>query len=98
MVEKSESESETMQTDEEVEDQRTKVNEGASTSEETSVKAKKKKRGIIYLSTIPKHMNVTILREMLSQYATVGRIFLQPEKLPSGLTSCQSICLPRLCK
>lgn len=42
---------------------------------------KKKKRGIIYLSSIPKYMNVTILREMLSQYAKIGRIFLQPGKL-----------------
>lgn len=44
---------------------------------------KKKKRGIIYISSIPKYMNVTILREMLSQYAKIGRIFLQPGKLSS---------------
>lgn len=43
--------------------------------------SKKKKRGILYLSSIPKYMNVTILREMLSQYAKIGRIFLQPGKL-----------------
>lgn len=42
---------------------------------------KKKKRGIIYLSSIPKYMNVTILREMLGSYAKIGRIFLQPGKL-----------------
>lgn len=42
---------------------------------------KKKKRGIIYISSIPKFMNVTILREMLSEYAKIGRIFLQPGKL-----------------
>lgn len=42
---------------------------------------KKKKRGIIYISSIPKYMNVTILREMLSEYAKIGRIFLQPGKL-----------------
>lgn len=47
--------------------------------------AKKKKRGIIYISSIPKYMNVTILREMLSQYAKIGRIFLQPGKLSSKL-------------
>lgn len=41
----------------------------------------KKKRGILYFSSIPKYMNVTILREMLSQYAKIGRIFLQPGKL-----------------
>lgn len=46
--------------------------------------AKKKKRGIIYVTSIPKHMNVTIMREMLSQYAKLGRVFLQPGKLPSN--------------
>lgn len=40
--------------------------------------AKKKKRGIIYLSTIPKHMTVSIARDMFSQYADVGRMFFQP--------------------
>lgn len=39
---------------------------------------KKKKRGIIYLSTIPKHMTVSIARDMFSQYADVGRMFFQP--------------------
>lgn len=43
---------------------------------------KKKKRGIIYISSIPKHMTVMILREMLSQYAKIDRVFLQPGKLP----------------
>lgn len=43
---------------------------------------KKKKRGIIYISSIPKHMNVMILREMLSQYAKIDRVFLQPGKVP----------------
>lgn len=46
----------------------------------SSKPVKKKKRGIIYVSTIPKHMTVAILREMLGQYAKVGRIFLQPGK------------------
>lgn len=52
---------------------------GSGVTEEKS--AKKKKRGIIYISTIPKYMNVTILREMLGQYAKIGRVFLQPGKL-----------------
>lgn len=42
---------------------------------------KQRKRGVIYISSIPKHMNVTILREMLGQYAKIGRVFLQPGKL-----------------
>jgi len=38
---------------------------------------KKVKRGIIYLSTIPKYMNVTMLREIFSAYGEVGRVYLQ---------------------
>lgn len=45
---------------------------------------KKRKRGIIYISSIPKHMNVTILKEMLGQYAKLGRVFLQPGKSPGN--------------
>lgn len=38
---------------------------------------KKNKRGIIYLSTIPKYMNVTKIREIFSAYGEVGRMYLQ---------------------
>ncbi|XP_012274225.1 pre-rRNA-processing protein esf2 isoform X2 [Orussus abietinus] len=38
---------------------------------------KKKKRGIIYLSTIPKYMNVTKIREIFSAYGELGRVYLQ---------------------
>lgn len=46
---------------------------------ETKIKkfAKKDKRGIIYLFTIPKYMNVTLIREMFSVYGKVGRVYLQ---------------------
>lgn len=46
---------------------------------ETKVKrfAKKDKRGIIYLFTIPKYMNVTLIREIFSVYGKVGRVYLQ---------------------
>ncbi|XP_066596715.1 activator of basal transcription 1-like isoform X1 [Prorops nasuta] len=37
----------------------------------------KKKRGIIYLSTIPKSMNITKIREIFSAYGKVGRVYLQ---------------------
>lgn len=52
------------------------------TSESSGVSKpeKKKKRGIIYVSSIPKYMNVTILREMLGHYAKINRIYLQPGK------------------
>lgn len=46
---------------------------------------KKRKRGIIYISAIPKHMTVTILREMLGQYAKISRVYLQPAKSPGIL-------------
>lgn len=38
---------------------------------------KKKKHGIIYISSIPKYMTVSILREFLTEHADVGRIYLQ---------------------
>ncbi|KYN04433.1 PREDICTED: activator of basal transcription 1-like [Cyphomyrmex costatus] len=40
-------------------------------------KDKKIKRGIIYLSTIPKYMNVTMIQEIFSAYGKVGRVYLQ---------------------
>lgn len=40
--------------------------------------AKKRKKGIVYLSSIPKYMNVTKLRELLGEYGDIGRVFLQP--------------------
>lgn len=39
---------------------------------------KPRKKGIIYLSTIPPFMNVTKIREILGQYGKLGRVFLQP--------------------
>ncbi|XP_067639719.1 uncharacterized protein [Eurosta solidaginis] len=45
---------------------------------------KKRKKGIIYISNIPKHMNVTRVREILGEYGKIGRVYLQPEKLPGG--------------
>lgn len=39
---------------------------------------KTRKKGIVYLSSIPKYMNVTKLRELLGQYGEIGRVFLQP--------------------
>lgn len=41
---------------------------------------RKKKKGIIYVSSIPKYMNVTIAREIFGRYGEVGRVFLQPER------------------
>ncbi|XP_014607160.1 PREDICTED: activator of basal transcription 1 isoform X2 [Polistes canadensis] len=38
---------------------------------------KKKKSGIIYLSSIPKYMNIITVREMFSTYGKVGRVYLQ---------------------
>lgn len=45
---------------------------------------KKRKKGIIYISNIPKHMNVTRIREILGEYGKIGRVYLQPEKLPGS--------------
>lgn len=43
--------------------------------------SKQPKRGIIYLSTIPPFINVSKIREIFSQYGTVGRIYLQLDDL-----------------
>lgn len=42
-------------------------------------KQKLPKKGIIYLSTIPPYINVTKIREIFSEYGTVGRVYLQLE-------------------
>ncbi|XP_013191991.1 uncharacterized protein LOC106136092 [Amyelois transitella] len=39
---------------------------------------KTRKRGVVYLSTIPPFMNVAKIREIFSEFGDVGRIFLQP--------------------
>ncbi|ALC49174.1 CG32708 [Drosophila busckii] len=49
-------------------------------SEPTTKPVKKRKKGIIYISNIPKHMNVTRLREILGEFGKIGRVYLQPEK------------------
>uniref|UniRef100_A0A182N4J8 Activator of basal transcription 1 n=1 Tax=Anopheles dirus TaxID=7168 RepID=A0A182N4J8_9DIPT len=41
-------------------------------------KKNQRKPGVIYISSIPKHMNVTILRTMLESFGEIGRIYLQP--------------------
>lgn len=50
-----------------------------------TVQPKKRKKGIIYISNIPKHMNVTRLREILGEFGKIGRVYLQPEKQPGEL-------------
>lgn len=42
------------------------------------LRKKTKKRGIIYLSTIPPYMNVAKIREIFSEFGEIGRIYLQP--------------------
>lgn len=39
----------------------------------------KDKSGVIYLSRIPTKMTVSVLRDILSRYGDVGRIFLRPD-------------------
>ncbi|XP_047520003.1 pre-rRNA-processing protein esf2-like [Pieris napi] len=43
---------------------------------------KKRKRGIIYLSTIPPYMNVAKIREIFSEFGEIGRIYLQSSAKP----------------
>lgn len=52
------------------------------------VKKKTKKRGIVFLSTIPPYMNVAKIREIFSKYGEVGRIYLQPSASKLILRLC----------
>lgn len=45
-------------------------------------KKKIRKRGIIYIPTIPPYMNVAKIREIFSEYGDIGRIYLQPNGKP----------------
>ncbi|KAG5326068.1 ESF2 protein, partial [Acromyrmex heyeri] len=53
------------------------ADESAQIQKKIEKKGKNVKRGIIYLSTIPKYMNITMIREMFSAYGKVGRVYLQ---------------------
>ncbi|XP_031787202.1 activator of basal transcription 1 [Nasonia vitripennis] len=67
------------------ENEKTEEDQNMEESEEENVNRKKmlakpekkKKRGIIYLSTIPRYMNVTKIREIFSAYGEIGRVYLQ---------------------
>lgn len=48
-------------------------------------KTKKFKYGVIYLSYVPDGLNVARLREIMSHFGEVGRIYLEPEE--SNITS-----------
>lgn len=45
--------------------------------EEEIIKKKKRKRGIVYLSSIPKYMNVALIKNLFGEYGSVGRVYLQ---------------------
>lgn len=49
-------------------------------TKKSTSKIKKKTPGVVYLSYIPPKMDVRTVRNMLSKYGELGRIFLQPEK------------------
>ena len=46
--------------------------------EENSKKIKKEKPGIVYLSRIPRRMNVKQIRHVFGSFGEVGRVFLKP--------------------
>ncbi|KAJ6637553.1 Pre-rRNA-processing protein esf2 [Pseudolycoriella hygida] len=45
--------------------------------QDAEIPKKMKKKGIVYVSSIPKFMTVSILREILGRYASIGRVYLQ---------------------
>jgi len=46
--------------------------------EENEAKLKKENPGIIYLSRIPRRMNVKQIRHVFGSFGEVGRVFLKP--------------------
>jgi ESF2/ABP1 family protein len=57
------------------------------------VTRKKRKCGIVYISTLPPHMNVTKVREIFSQYGDIGRVFLQPVDTGKGSNNYILFCV-----
>ncbi|XP_063977006.1 activator of basal transcription 1-like [Diachasmimorpha longicaudata] len=53
------------------------VRETSTSTKRLQIAKQRKKLGIIYLSNIPKYMNVTTVREIFSKYGEVGRVYLQ---------------------
>jgi ESF2/ABP1 family protein len=52
------------------------------------------KRGVCYLSRVPPHMNPSHIRQMLSKYGEVLRIYLVPEgNQPPGFDARALFCL-----
>lgn len=47
------------------------------TEDENTLQVKKRKKGIVYLSNIPKYMSIAKIRELFSLYGKVGRMYLQ---------------------
>jgi len=47
---------------------------------DSETQEKKKKPGVIYLSSVPDGMNVTQTTAFFSEFGRVGRVFLQPDK------------------
>ena len=47
-------------------------------SEESETKRCKERPGIVYLSRIPRRMNVKQIRHVFGSFGEVGRVFLKP--------------------
>lgn len=62
------------------------IPEESVSNSESKIKKKTGKKGIIYIGSIPQHMNVAICRELMEAFGEVGRIFLQPDKKGSKFT------------
>lgn len=63
--------------------------ENVGTSENSMEKTeKKRKKGIVYVSNIPKYMTVSILKDFLGEYAKVGRVYLQNNQKDGKQIQC----------
>jgi ESF2/ABP1 family protein len=76
----SENESENDQQQTEEDDEMEDDQEQPSKSNFVTAPSKKRKQGIIYISSLPKNLNVAMIRELFEKYGEVKRIFLQPKE------------------
>lgn len=60
-----------------------KVVKPLTTEELSAFKVAQEKTGVIYISRIPPGMRPTKVKHLMSAYGEVGRVYLQPEGMPS---------------
>lgn len=75
-----ENEKEEMSSSDKEEEEETKLEEKKEAKEgQKESGEKEKKPGVVYMSRIPTKMNVKLIREYMSRFGKVGRVYLEPK-------------------